>query len=111
MKNFYLTLAFISLNVQLLPAQDIHFTNSGTIEFEKSVNTYALIRRGQISGKNLAGMEKQLLEQYQQSNPQFKVLKSTLTFSNNKTLFIALRRCRYLGIWRRDNCRQCCKTV
>lgn len=90
MKKIFVLLALISLNVQFLSAQQVRFTPSGTIEFEKSVNTYALIRRGQISGKNLAGMERQLLEQYQQSNPQFKVLKSTLTFSNNKTLFTPL---------------------
>ena len=90
MKKIFLLFAFLSLNVQLLSAQQVRFTPSGTIEFEKSVNTYALIRRGQISGKNLAGMERQLLEQYQQSNPQFKILKSTLTFNNNKTLFTPL---------------------
>lgn len=90
MKKTYSFFAILSLSVQLLSAQQARFTTSGTIEFEKSVNTYALIRKGQISGKNLAGAEKQILEQYQQSNPQFKVLKSTLTFSNAKTLFTPL---------------------
>jgi GLPGLI family protein len=87
MKIISLSFALLSLSIQLLFAQQVRFITTGTIEFEKSVNTYALIRRGQISGKNLAGMEKQLLEQYQQSNPQFKVLKSTLAFSNDKALF------------------------
>jgi GLPGLI family protein len=72
---------------QPLLAQTARFTSGGTIEFEKTVNTYALIKKGQVSGKNRAGNEQQLFEQYQTTHPQFKVFKSTLVFDEHRTLF------------------------
>ncbi|MGF7078493.1 GLPGLI family protein [Mucilaginibacter sp. UYCu711] len=82
----YITL-FIAIKVCHTQAQTARFTSSGTIDFEKKVNTYALIRKGQIKGKFVTGNEQQLFEQYQVSNPQFRTFRSTLTFSNNNTLF------------------------
>ncbi|QKJ32238.1 GLPGLI family protein [Mucilaginibacter mali] len=73
-------------------AQQARFTVNGTIEFDKTVNAYALIRKGQITGKFASGNERDLLEQYQVSNPQFKTLKSTLSFAGNKTLFTPVDR-------------------
>lgn len=66
-------------------AQHAHFTTSGTIEFEKKVNIYAMIKK-EINKDNEAFYQP-MFEQYQKNNPQFKVLKSTLSFSDNKTLF------------------------
>src|SRR5665213_840111 len=68
-----------------IQAQNAHFTTSGTIEFEKSVNTFAIIKR--LYGNNMEGFLQQAFDQYKKTQPQFKVLKSTLTFDNNKTLF------------------------
>lgn len=73
-------------------AQIVRFTPGGIIEFEKTVNTYALIKRGQITGKNTAGNEQQLFEQYQAGHQQFKVFKSTLTFGSHQTLFTPVDR-------------------
>ncbi len=61
------------------------YINSGNIEFEKSVNTYALIKK-QIS-KSLDAVQQQKFDQYQKTQPQFKVLKSTLAFNGNTSLF------------------------
>ncbi|MES2807533.1 MAG: GLPGLI family protein [Bacteroidota bacterium] len=80
-------LILIMLSALKTYAQQPRFTTSGKIEFEKRVNTYALIRRGEISGKRTEGNERVLLEAYQQDNPQFKILKSTLTFNTALTLF------------------------
>jgi len=68
-----------------MQAQNAHFTVNGTIEFEKSVNTYAIIKR--LYGNNMEGFLQQAFDQYKKTQPQFKVLKSVLTFDNNKTLF------------------------
>jgi GLPGLI family protein len=77
-----LALAFIS---QLIFAQHAHFTTSGTIEFDKNVNIYGIMTK-QITKDNET-FTVPALEAYKKNNPQFKVLKSTLSFSDNKTLF------------------------
>lgn len=88
MRNILTHVAFLlALSSQSVFAQTARFTTSGTIEFEKTVNTYALIKRGEITGKNTAGNERQLFEQYQTGHQQFKVFKSTLVFGNHQTLF------------------------
>ena len=88
MKTIYLFLAFVITSSGYLLAQPAQFLSSGRIEFEKSVNTYALITEGQLTGKNTIGNERQLLEEYRVKQPQFKVLKSTLYFNDNKTLYV-----------------------
>ncbi|HEY4150844.1 MAG TPA: GLPGLI family protein [Chitinophagaceae bacterium] len=87
MKPFSFLLAFL-LPGAYLSAQQARFVSSGTIEFEKTANDYALVNNGQYLGKNLAGSEQQLPEQYQKEHPQFIVSKSTLYFRDNKTLFV-----------------------
>lgn len=87
MKTIFSIFAAWLLTTNLLFGQQARFVTSGIIEYDKTVNTYALIKKGQLTGKNIAGNEQQLLEQYQKEHPQFKVLKSTLTFSGDKTLF------------------------
>jgi len=59
------------------------FVDDGVIQYEKSVNMYA-ITLAQITKTNEASM-KYSLESYQKN--KFKILKSSLSFSNNKTLF------------------------
>jgi GLPGLI family protein len=86
MKNFITTLAGLLLLSSNLFAQHTHFTTSGTIEFEKRVNMYAVIQRT-INSDNDA-VNTPLFENYKKSQPQFKTLKSTLSFSDNKTLFV-----------------------
>lgn len=84
MKTIIVTLTCLFLS-NILCAQFTHFTRSGTIEFEKTINLYALAK-GQM-GKNPDGLDLQMFEQYKKSKPQFKKLQSTLTFNNDKTLF------------------------
>lgn len=66
-------------------AQHTHFTTSGTVEFERRANVYAMIKK-EINKDNEAYLAP-ALEAYKKSNPQFRVLKSTLSFTGNKTLF------------------------
>lgn len=85
MKKIVITLLGLLFLSNVLRAQHAHFTTSGTIEFEKKVNTYALMKKD-IDEDNEAFMVT-IMEEYKKRNPQFKVLKSTLKFSDNKTLF------------------------
>ncbi len=67
-------------------AQNVRFPSAGTIEYNKTVNMFAIIK------KNLVNIDQntfyqQAFDAYKKNQPQFKVLKSSLTFSNNKTLF------------------------
>lgn len=77
-------LIIILFTGNILRAQHTHFTTSGTIEFEKSVNMYAWLKK-QITTDNTYGQ--QVYDQYIKTKPQFRKLKSTLTFSKDKSLF------------------------
>ncbi|MXV13712.1 GLPGLI family protein [Hufsiella ginkgonis] len=76
-------LAFVTANK--VSAQNAHFTTDGIIEYQKSINTYALIKKN-INKDNESYMQR-IYDQYKNTQPQFKQLKSTLTFSKTKTLF------------------------
>jgi len=86
MKNLLITLTCLLLSARASFAQHATFTSSGTIEYEKSSNMYALMKKA-YSGGNLTTIYQQIIDQYQKTQPQFKVLKSTLVFGSNKTLF------------------------
>ena len=65
-------------------AQNARFTTSGTVEYDKSSNIYAIMPR-LITKEN----EYYMKPAYEaiRKQPQFRVLKSTLKFGDNKTLF------------------------
>jgi GLPGLI family protein len=86
MKKALFTLIFLISALSLI-AQNAHFTTSGTIEYNKTSNTYAMIER-QINPEN-EGFYRPFFDAYKKANPQFRTLKSTLTFSGDKT-FITL---------------------
>lgn len=66
-------------------AQNAHFTTAGTVEFERRINMYATIKK-QIDKDNETWMQPSY-DAYIKNNPQFKVLKSTLTFTKDRALF------------------------
>lgn len=68
-----------------LLAQNAHFVENGVIEFEKRSNMYAIIKKK--INKDNESYYLPLFEQYKKGNPQFKVSKSTLNFSKNKSLY------------------------
>jgi GLPGLI family protein len=78
-------IAFLLLSGNSSFAQNAHFTKSGTIEFEKSVNMYAMIQK--MITKDNEAFFTPILESYKKSQPQFKKNKSTLTFTGNQTLY------------------------
>lgn len=66
-------------------AQNARFTTSGTIEFDKSSNTNAILPR--LITKDNEFYLKPAIEQLKGKQTQFRVVKSTLKFGDNKTLF------------------------
>jgi GLPGLI family protein len=68
-------------------AQNKHFTTSGTIEYEKRVNMYAIIKKMIDEDKENESWYGPAFDSYKKNSPQFKTLKSTLTFTNNKTYY------------------------
>jgi GLPGLI family protein len=66
-------------------AQNVRFPPAGVIEYEKSINMYALLKKA--ADKSTNTYYRDAYDSYKKNNPQFKVLQSTLTFSTDKTLF------------------------
>jgi GLPGLI family protein len=78
-------IAILLLSSNLIFAQNVHFTKSGTIEFEKTINMFALLKK-QITPENESFFTP-IFESYKKNQPQFKKVKSTLNFTDDKTLF------------------------
>ena len=84
MKTLFILLTGLIFSSTILLAQNARFTHSGVIEFEKSINQHAAIKKAMSgAGAMLGGA----FDDYKKRMPQFKILKSTLSFSGNKTLF------------------------
>ena len=81
----YIILFAVIFISKSLSAQNIHFVKNGVIEFEKRSNMYALIKK-RINKDNETYMV-QAFDQYKKNNPQFKVAKSTLSFTSDKSLY------------------------
>jgi GLPGLI family protein len=85
MKNIFAITLLMLIGLSTSKAQNVRFTPAGVIEFEKSTNMYALMKKA--ADKSTQSYMREAYDSYKKNNPQFKVLQSTLTFSNNKTLF------------------------
>ena len=85
MKRTIVTIAVLLGLAGAARAQQPHFTTSGTIEFERKTNVFAMIKK--LINKDNEAYLAPALDAYKKSNPQFRILKSTLSFNNNKTLF------------------------
>ncbi|QXV65478.1 GLPGLI family protein [Mucilaginibacter sp. 21P] len=85
MKNLLITFIASLFCSSLFAQANAHFTTTGTVEYEKRVNMYAIIKKR--LGNDEGGFASQAFENYKKTQPQFKSLKSTLTFTGNKTLF------------------------
>ncbi|WP_199136203.1 GLPGLI family protein [Pedobacter sp. ASV12] len=81
-----LTIVILALTSRTLYAQNARFVTQGVIEYEKKVNMLALITERIKKSKDDTWGQK-ILEDYKKNKPQFKILKSSLTFLNGKTLF------------------------
>lgn len=84
-KTFIIITCLLSGISITLSAQNARFATEGVIEFERSLNTYALLQK-RVTAENSTYMTP-YIERYKKTEPQFKIFKSTLTFARNKTLF------------------------
>jgi len=84
MKIQFILFAGLIFSINTLFAQNVRFIHSGVIEFEKSINQHAVIKK---SMARAGAMFDGVFDEYKKKIPQFKILKSTLTFSGNKTFF------------------------
>jgi GLPGLI family protein len=87
MRNYIIVAICLLLSSSLF-AQNARFTPAGTIEFEKKVNMYAIIQRELKKGDENNSFAQQAFDQFKKTQPQFKVSNSTLSFAQNKTLFV-----------------------
>ena len=85
MKTTYIFITCFLLLTGNMSVAQTRFVTDGTIEFEKSINSFVVIKR-QIDATNNA-YELLMFDQFKKTQPQFKTLKSTLSFSKDKTLF------------------------
>ncbi len=86
MKLHQYILVFLLLGTLSAFGQNKRFPTQGIITFEKKVNMYALIK-AQLKKYPQDTYMSKFFEEYQKKEPQFKVLKSTLAFSKDQTLF------------------------
>ncbi len=88
MKNLtYILSSFLLFISSVAAAQNARFIHQGVIEYEKRVNSYALIKQ-QLKNWGDGGFGENAFESYQKTNPQFKTAKSKLFFSNETTAFL-----------------------
>ena len=88
MKLILILSSYLLIVSSQLFAQHARFTTEGTIEYEKKVNVPAIIKK--LINKDNESYLTTAYEDYKKNQPQFKVLKSTLNFADNKTLFVPI---------------------
>lgn len=85
MKRSIVIIFGLLLFAQCLFAQNIRFPDQGSIEYEKRVHLYAIMKRQlKDSRGNFAD---DLLDGLKKSDKRFSIAKSTLSFGGNKSLF------------------------
>lgn len=85
MRAFTIIICLSLFTAKFTFAQFARFPTAGTVEYEKSINMYAILKKR--TEKDKGGFMTQIFESYKKTQPQFKKLKSTLSFAGNKTLF------------------------
>jgi len=88
MRNLLLT-CLILFSGNLVYGQYSRFPTSGLVEYEKTVNLLAIIKKKVDLDKST--FSTQAFESFKKTHPAFKKLKSTLAFGGNKTLFTPLK--------------------
>jgi GLPGLI family protein len=88
MKHILLKITCIALLINTNVTAQTRFVKSGTVEYNKSINMFALINK-EMNDKNANQniFAQKAADAYKKNKPQFMILKSTLTFGDNKTLF------------------------
>ncbi len=94
MKKTLITIITILLaGSSLFAQQTARFITSGTIDYQKRVNTYAVIpyQIDKDADARMKAQWQQQLDYYKRSLPQFATFNSSLSFNNNKMLLIPIK--------------------
>jgi GLPGLI family protein len=86
MKTISLSLLGLALMYSTAGAQNKRFTLNGSIEYEKTINVFAIIKKSIIGNSQ----KQQLFDKFQASQNQFVVLKSKLLFTQKESLFVPI---------------------
>ena len=78
-----IAIAILFLNISAALCQFNRFTKQGYIEFEKTVNMYALLK----PSTNDNSFQQMYYDKFKSTQPQFSKLKSKLFFNETKSLF------------------------
>ncbi|GAA4335784.1 GLPGLI family protein [Mucilaginibacter gynuensis] len=92
----YIFICMFMFKAEVSPAQNKHFITSGVIEFERTANMFALVKK-KVTKSTMD--VKPYYEEYLRTQPQFRKLKSTLTFGNNTTLYNPLPADTWVYYW------------
>jgi GLPGLI family protein len=87
-KTLIIIITIIFSGSCLFAQQNVRFVTSGTIEYQKRVNTFQVM--GNVVAPTADAAVKariqEVVEQYKKTQQQFATFNSSLSFSNNKTL-------------------------
>jgi len=77
----------------LFAQQNVRFITSGTIEYQKRVNTFQVINNviAPYADPNVKAQFQQQLDQYKKTQQQFATFNSSLIFNDNKTLLTPIK--------------------
>lgn len=92
-KTLITIITILFVGTTLFAQKTARFITSGTIDYQKRVNTYAVIPyqiRKDADARMLAQVQ-QVLDQYKKTLPQFATFNSSLSFSNNKMLLVPIK--------------------
>lgn len=81
----------LSLFILKISAQNANFVSQGRIEFERSINAYALMEIAMKSSDETGGFAQRILDNYKKNNPQFQISKFTLRFNDNHSLYTPVK--------------------
>lgn len=96
MKKLIVSIIFLAFAASFANAQHQHFTTSGVVEYTRRINMYAIIKKMIETDDTWS---EQFFENYKKNHPQFRELKSTLTFANNRSLFMPIEEDNPSGDW------------
>ena len=95
MKKMLITIGTLLFSsICLLAQQHVRFVTSGTIEYQKRVNTFQVISNvvAPLADANVKARLQQFIDQYKKTQPQFATFNSSLSFSGNKSLLTPILR-------------------
>ena len=93
MKKTLITLICILLTGNFVFAQSARFITSGSIEYQKRVNTFQVITNvvAKDADPSMKANMQQAFDQYKKTQPQFATFNSSLSFNNNKMLLTPIQ--------------------